>query len=110
MRGYAYRRHSEAKAAHWLLLLAADRVDAVEEHLRSFTTLRPDNLVTQTGIQAERHGGWSSRIGRRRTDLVHQPLDPVVVAGPWLLTGGVVLVGLRALRRTTRPGGRRRNG
>src|SRR5690606_2743381 len=33
LRRYAYRRHSEAKAAHWLLLMAADRVDAWESHL-----------------------------------------------------------------------------
>src|SRR4051794_13348685 len=30
MRKYAYRRFSEARASHWLILMAADRVDVVE--------------------------------------------------------------------------------
>src|SRR4051794_2747509 len=30
MRRLAYRRYSEARAAHWLLLLLSDRVDATE--------------------------------------------------------------------------------
>jgi hypothetical protein len=54
-------------------------------------------------VQAElTHGGWSSRVGRRRTDLVHQPLDPVIVAGPWVLAGGAAVLGVRALRRAVR--------
>lgn len=36
MRKHAYGRFSEGRAAHWLLLVAADGVDAVESHLRSF--------------------------------------------------------------------------
>jgi hypothetical protein len=47
MRKYAYRAFSEGRAAHWLLLLAADRVDALESHAASFLTLRPDNPITQ---------------------------------------------------------------
>jgi hypothetical protein len=38
LRRYSYARFSEARAAHWLLLIAADRVDAWESHLRPFTT------------------------------------------------------------------------
>ena len=34
MRRYAYRRFSEARAAHWLILVLADRVDAIESRLR----------------------------------------------------------------------------
>src|ERR1700710_347922 len=58
IRRFAYKRYSEARAAHWLLLLAADRVDAFESHVRSMATLRPDNPVTQTGVLSEfrRHG------------------------------------------------------
>src|ERR1700712_243291 len=41
MRKYAYRRFSEARAAHWLILIAADRVGAIETHLRAFLTLHP---------------------------------------------------------------------
>src|SRR5919206_932908 len=43
MRKYAYAKYSEGRAAHWLLLLASDRVDTVESAFRSFLTTRPDN-------------------------------------------------------------------
>src|SRR5689334_1646981 len=96
MRKLAYHRYSEGRAAHWLILLAADRVDAVGSHVRSFASLRPDNPVTETGVLSEfsRHG-LSSRVGRGRADLSHQVLDPLVVAGPWLAAG---FVGYRAVR------------
>jgi hypothetical protein len=101
IRRFSYARYSEGRAAHWLLLMLADRVDAVEEHLKSFATLRPDNPITETGIKAEfTHHGLSSRIGRQRTDLVHQPLDPVIVAGPWLAAAGAAVAGGRALVRS----------
>jgi hypothetical protein len=88
IRKLAYARYSEGRAAHWLLLLGADRVDAIESHLRSFATLHPDNPITETGVLSElSHHGVSSRVGRRRADLNHQLLDPVVVAGPWLVVG-----------------------
>ncbi len=100
IRKLSYRRYSEARAAHWLLLIAADRVDAWESHLRSFATLRPDNPVTQTGVLGEfRRHGIASRVGRKRADLVHQPLDPVIVAGPWVLAA---YLGLKAVRRARR--------
>ena len=101
IRKYAYREYSEGRAAHWLLLMLADRVDAVEEHVKSFATLRPDNPITETGIKAEfTHHGLSSRIGRGRTDLVHQPLDPVIVVGPWLAAVGAAVAGGRAVVRS----------
>jgi hypothetical protein len=101
IRRLSYARYSEGRAAHWLLLMLADRVDAVEEHLKSFATLRPDNPITQTGIKAEfTHHGLSSRIGRKRTDLVHEPLDPVIVAGPWVAAAGAAVAGGRALVRS----------
>lgn len=52
VRKYAYRRFSEGRAAHWLLLIGADRIDAVESHLASFVSRRPDNPFTETGIAA----------------------------------------------------------
>jgi hypothetical protein len=101
LRRFSYARYSEGRAAHWLLLMLADRVDAVEEHLKSFATLHPDNPFTETGIKAEfTHHGISSRIGRQRTDLVHQPLDPVIVAGPWVAAAGAAVAGGRALVRS----------
>ena len=103
IRRLSYRRYSEARLAHWLLLVAADRVDAWESHLRSFATLRPDNPVTQIGVRAElTHGGLTSRLGVKRADLAHQPLDPVVVAGPWIAAAGAAYVGLRGLGRALR--------
>jgi hypothetical protein len=100
IRTYAYERFSEGRAAHWLLLVAADRVDAVEAHLASFATTRPDNPITETGVKGEfTHNGWSSRVGTGRTDVRHQVLDPVLVAGPWLAAAGVVVVGGRRLFR-----------
>jgi hypothetical protein len=103
IRKFSYRRYSEGRAAHWLLLIAADRVDAWESHLRSFATTRPDNPITETGVLAEftRHG-IASRRGRRRTDVVHQGLDPLIVAGPWVAAAGAAVVGVRALVRRAR--------
>jgi hypothetical protein len=102
MRKHAYG-YSEARAAHWLILLAADRVDAFGSHLRSFLTMRPDNPVTETGVLSEFSAhGISSRIGKKRADLVHQPLDPIIVAGPWVLGGVLAYRGLRRLSRAGR--------
>src|SRR5690606_20313244 len=42
VRRFAYARYSEARAAHWLLLLAADRIESKQELWRSFSSDRPD--------------------------------------------------------------------
>ncbi|UZN03943.1 hypothetical protein [Cellulomonas sp. S1-8] len=98
IRRYSYERFSEARAAHWLLLIAADRVDAAGAHLRSLATLRPDNPITETGVLSElRRHPVASRRGR--TDVRHQLLDPLIVAGPWIVGGVAVLAAVRALRR-----------
>ena len=103
LRRYSYSRFSEARAAHWLLLIAADRVDAWESHLRSFATLRPDNPVTETGVLSERRRhGIASRRAPGRVDRVHQALDPLVVAGPWLLAGWMTTKGVRRVVQTAR--------
>ncbi|UZX01528.1 hypothetical protein F8G81_01990 [Arthrobacter sp. CDRTa11] len=95
VRKYAYR-FSEGRAAHWLILVAADRVDAWGSHLRSFATLRPDNPVTETGVLSEpARRGFRSRFDGKRPDVKHQWLDPVIVAGPWL---GVAAAGIAAVR------------
>jgi hypothetical protein len=106
IRRYSYAKYSEGRAAHWLLLLAADRVDTLGSALRSFATLRPDNPITETGIRAEvTHHGLKSRRGQKRVDLVHQPLDILIVAGPWIAAGVATYA---AFRRLSRPGRRRR--
>ena len=102
IRRYAYR-YSEGRARHWLLLMLADRVDAWESHLASFLTLRPDNPITETGVRSEfTHGGVSSRVGTKRADLLHQPLDPIIVVGPWIAAAGVATRGVRKLVQTVR--------
>jgi len=94
IRRHAYAKYSETRAAHWLLLLGADRVDAIEHHLASMFTLRPDNPITETGVKSEfTHKGFSSRVGRKRTDLSHTWIDPILVAGPWILFGVAVVRG-----------------
>jgi hypothetical protein len=99
IRRYAYR-YSEGRAAHWLLLIAGDRVDAVESHLRSFVTVHPDNPLTESGIKSEfTHHGWKSRIGTKRVDMAHSWIDPVLIAGPWLITAAVVARGLAKTRQ-----------
>jgi hypothetical protein len=92
VRTHAYERYSEARAAHWLLLVLGDRIDAIEHHASSLVSARPDNPITETGVLSEfRRHGLRSRVEGHRVDWVHQPLDPVLVAGPWLLAviGGV---------------------
>jgi hypothetical protein len=88
IRKFAYARYSEGRAAHWLILLLADRVDAGEHHLTSLLSLHPDNPITQTGIKAElTHNGFRARFGQGRVDLKHAWMDPFIVAGPWMLAG-----------------------
>lgn len=77
VRRLAYARYSEGRAAHWLLLLAADRVDVVESAVRSWGTAQPDVAFIPSGLRGEISGhGRSSRVGQSRADVVHQTLDP----------------------------------
>ncbi|MET0916201.1 MAG: hypothetical protein ABWY81_08385 [Jiangellaceae bacterium] len=103
VRKFSYAKYSEARAAHWLLLMAADRIDTLESTLRSFVTLRPDNPITQTGVLAEvkRHG-VQSRLRHNRADVKHHWMDPIIVGAPWV--GGIVVAYLltRRLRRAPR--------
>jgi hypothetical protein len=101
IRRLAYRRFSEGRIAHWLLLIVGDRVDALGSHLRSFASLHPDNPLTQTGVLSELSAGGTSRSGR--SDRRHHLLDPVIVAGPWVAAAGVAFVGAwRLVQRAAR--------
>ncbi len=103
MRRFAYAKYSEGRAAHWLILLAADRVNAIESIAASFVTSRPDNPITETGVLSEfSHHGIRSRVGKKRADLKHQSLDPIIVAGPWVVAGGAAYVGVKALAKVRR--------
>ena len=100
LRKHAYRQYSEARAAHWVLLLAADRVDVLESNLVSFLSRRPDNPITETGILSERRRhGLQSRLGQKRADVGHHLVDPVIVGAPWVLgAGAAYALGKRLLR------------
>ncbi|KUI19300.1 hypothetical protein AU192_05945 [Mycobacterium lehmannii] len=103
IRRYSYRTYSEGRAAHWLLLILADRVDAVEHHLQSLVSLRPDNPITQTGVKTElTHNGLAARAKGKRADVNHLWLDPLIVGGPWVATAGIGLLAARRLRRNRR--------
>lgn len=102
MRRAAYRRYSEARAAHWLMLLAADRVDVLESNLGSFFSLHPDNPVTESGVAAElTHHGVSSRLNRKRADLSHQWIDPIIVGAPWVAGAAATYSALKRTRALT---------
>jgi hypothetical protein len=98
MRRYSYRRFSEGRAAHWLILLAADRVDAGGSHLRSLMTLHPEPLATGLRSEFSRHG-LTSRLGVKRADVKHQWLDPLVVLSPWI---AAATIGTKVVRRMRR--------
>ena len=103
VRRVAYERFSEARAAHWLLLVLGDRVDSAGGQLKSLVSLRPDNPITETGVLAEfKRGGVRSRWGRGRVDLKHAWLDPIIIAGPYLLGVALLAWGLRRLARRRR--------
>ncbi len=100
MRRLAYRRFSEADAAHWLLLLAGDRVDSLGSSVTAVLRGKPDNPIAETGILAERHASpIGDRFGRGRADTKHLWMDPFMVSAPWLLRGAVVVLAVRGLRR-----------
>ncbi len=100
VRKHAYAQYSEGQAAHWLLLIAADRIDVLASALRSLVTLRPDNPITETGVLAElkRHG-LRSRLGHKRADVKHHWMDPLIVGAPWAGVGAATYLTIRRVRR-----------
>jgi len=95
VRRYAYR-YSEARAAHWLLLMGADRINVVEARLQALLSGRPDSRIRETGILSEfTHGGVRSRVGRDRADLSHQWIDAVGFIAPYVAVAGVAYMLMR---------------
>jgi hypothetical protein len=94
----AIRRHaytfSEGQTAHWMLLMASDRVDVLESRIGAMFAGRPDNPLAETGVMSElKNQAWRTRFGQHRTDLKHQPVDLILWAAPYLaLAGGVYLL------------------
>ena len=100
LRRLAYKKFSEADAAHWLILIAADRVDSMGSSLTSVLRGKPDNPVTETGVLSEfKVSPLRARFGRGRADTKHQWMDPFIVATPWLARGAVAAPAVRGLRR-----------
>lgn len=99
VRRRAYERYSEGRALHWLLLVLGDRIDAVESHLVSIVRLRPDNPFTETGVATELKYGIRSRVGKKRADLKHLWMDPILVAAPWVAVGALIFAVVRLARR-----------
>jgi hypothetical protein len=104
IRRYAYT-FSEGQTAHWLLLMAGDRVDVMESRIGALLTGRPDNVIKETGVLREFKGrAYRTRFGQHRADLKHQPLDLLLWAAPYLaVAGGIYMLAHAGPRR----GGRR---
>ena len=104
IRRYAYR-YSEGRLTHWLLLVGADRVDVLESRVTSALRGHPDNPITESGLPSEwkRHG-LRSRFGQHRADLMHQPLDLVINAVPWVVAGGILFAFGRSVANYGRQG------
>jgi hypothetical protein len=103
IRRYSYDRFSEGRAAHWLLLLGADRVDVLESRVTALLSGKPDNPIAETGVRSElTHRGLSSRRSPGRVDLNHSWIDPLLVATPYVAAGAAAIAGLVMLLRRAR--------
>ena len=103
IRRYAYK-YSEGRLTHWLLLMAGDRVDVLESRVTGLLSGRPDNPITESGLASEwKRGGLRSRVGQHRADMMHQPLDILVNAAPWVVLGTIAY----KLRKAATEGGRK---
>jgi hypothetical protein len=97
IRRYAYT-FSEGRMAHWLLLIAGDRVDIIESRIEALRQGHPDNPLTETGVLSEfKNHAYRTRFGQHRADLKHQPLDLVIWAAPYLAIAGGLYFATRAL-------------
>ena len=87
IRRAAYK-YGEGRARHWLMLIAADRVDVMESRMTAIAKGRPDNPITESGILAEKHHhGIRSRVGQNRFDVRHQGIDYAMMIAPYALLG-----------------------
>ena len=104
IRRYAYT-FSEGQTAHWLLLIAGDRVDVLESRVEALLQGRPDNVITETGVLREfKNQAYRTRFGQNRTDLKHQPIDLVLWAAPYIAAAGAVYVLAGLARKGPREG------
>jgi len=97
IRRYAYT-FSEGRMAHWLLLIAGDRVDVIESRLAAALSGRPDNPIAETGVMREfKDQAYRTRFGQHRADLKHQPIDLVLWAAPYVAIGAGLYAVARAM-------------
>jgi hypothetical protein len=89
IREFAFK-FSEGRKSHWLLLLFADRVDVIEEGIKSIRNLTAHNPLGEMGLGSEfKRGGFFSRFGQNRADVRRQKRELVVLLG---LGAGAILV------------------
>ncbi|MCU1381869.1 MAG: hypothetical protein JWL71_566 [Acidobacteria bacterium] len=99
IRRFAYT-YSEGQTAHWLLLLAGDRVDVLESRVEAVLKGRPDNVIAETGVLSElKNHAYRTRFGQHRADLKHQPIDLVLWAAPYAAIVGGLYFAARTMRR-----------
>ena len=97
IRRYAYT-FSEGQTAHWLLLIAGDRVDVVESRISALIGGRPDNVISETGVLSEfKNQAYRTRFGQHRADLKHQPIDLALWAAPYAAIAGGLYLAFRGL-------------
>lgn len=98
IRRFAYDRFSEGRASHWLLLMAADRVDVVEHRFQALLAGRPDSRIAESGVLSEfKRLGFKSRFGQHRADYKHQWIDALMFAAPYIAAGAAVYAVTRAV-------------
>jgi hypothetical protein len=89
IREFAFK-FSEGQKSHWMLLLFADRVDVIEEGLKSIFSLTAHNPLAEMGLGSEiRKGGFFTRFGQHRTDVRRQKRELMLILG---LGAGAVLL------------------
>jgi hypothetical protein len=95
IRRYAYR-FSEGRPIHWLLLVAADRVDVMESRVAAAARGRPDSRILESGVLSEfKRGGLRSRLGQGRADVKHHWVDALMFAAPYVTFAGVLYMARR---------------
>jgi len=103
VRRLAYRRYSEGRTAHWLLLMLGDRIDVMESIAIAALRGQPDNPIAEMGLLAELKGqAYRSRFGQHRNDWKHVPFDVLMFTGKWFLAGAAIVGISRAVRRSRR--------
>jgi hypothetical protein len=74
----------------------------IESRVQGLLSGRPDNPITEAGLPSEmKYHGIRSRLGQRRADLKHQPLDLIIA-------GSGALIAVYALTRAITKNGRAR--